>query len=125
VAKSVKALLERAKELALIAGITSEELVDCSVSRFYINFHLKPLALARVFRSFGLSRGRLKFTTSEHLDVHLEFEHRGATWATCVLAKDYDAAAWCDLLAEERPRLEFQPLLLGKQELQEATFRIA
>lgn len=114
---SVKWMLQRAAEIAVIAEIKPDELVACTVGfSEQIQFHLKPLALARVFRLLQVPKRRVRVTFSDERDVHLAFAARGAEWVTCMLARHYSAADWQDRLGRlgggAPPRIAQVPLAL-------------
>lgn len=110
---SVKSVLQRAAEIAAIVDLKTEELVAFNMWIGELQFHLKPLALARVFRELRISKHRLEITRSEQGDVHLDFKARGARWTTVVLNKDCRTSDWQDLLGGSSPARSAQaPLAL-------------
>ena len=108
--KSVKRLLTEAAELAAVMEITRDELTACSIYGMQTVFHLRPLALARVFRTLGLPKSRLTVEVHEN-DAHLTFTARGVVWTTVVRNKDRGEAWWHELLGEQ-PKIAARPLPL-------------
>lgn len=110
-AKSIARKIRDASDLAAIAALKTEEVVNVSIWCNEIHFHLKPFALARVFRCFNVTQSKLNCSVSKEGDQHVTFAARGATWTTCVLAKHRHE--WQSVIDHEAaPRLEARPLAL-------------
>ncbi len=109
--KSLKRRLQEAAEMSAVAEITCEELVGVNVWRDQTHFHLRPFALARVFRLLEVPRRKLDIRTSAKGDLHIDFTARGFWWCAVVLAPDI--AEWERLSGHHfTARLEQRPLAL-------------
>ncbi len=101
--KSIKRLLIDASELIDMAGVTHADSVDVSVFCQLIQIHLKPMALARVFRDFDLPRTKLNTKFGGDGDLHIHFQFKGAFWR-CVVMR-HEIAEWHERVGYATERL--------------------